>query len=110
MLYIESDGTVRLTRGDTARLTVLLKKKDTNEEYLMKTTDKLTLSIKKNVKEKTPLVQKTVIGANAIHIEPLDTNDLEFGKYKYDVELVTAEGDVYTVVEPTTFEVLEGVT
>lgn len=50
MLYVNSDGTIRLTRGDTA------------------------------------------------------------GKYLYDVELTTASGDVYTVIVPTTFEVLKEVT
>ena len=49
-------------------------------------------------------------GSNQFHIEPEDTKFLSFGKYLYDVELTTASGDVYTVIVPTTFEVLKEVT
>lgn len=110
MLRIEQDGTVKLTRGDTAKFKVLLKNDDTNEEYIVKTTDKLTLSIKKSTKDDAPLVQRAVIGSNVINIVPTDTKELPFGKYKYDVELETAESEIYTVIEASTFEITEEVT
>lgn len=110
MLDIKADGSIRLTRGDTAKLTVKLKYKDSNDSYVVRPTDKFTLTIKKSVKDVDPLVQKVVVGFNSITIDPEDTRDLAFGKYKYDVQLNTADGEVYTVIEPATFEVAEGVT
>ena len=110
MLYVETDGAIRLTRGDTARLTVPLTNETDNSTYEMQEGDTLTLTVKKAVTDETPSFQKVLSGTNAFHIEPKDTAQLPFGKYKYDVELVTASGDVYTVIEPTTFEIMQEVT
>ena len=49
-------------------------------------------------------------GGAAIHIRPEDTKELSFGKYLYDIQLTTADGDIYTVIPPTTFEILKEVT
>ena len=111
MLYIEADKTIRLTRGDTAYLTVALSTNQSSSHYTMDENDVLTFSIKRKPKTDIDcLVQKVVKGFNIFHIEPEDTKNLAFGKYKYDVQLTTASGDVYTVIEPTTFEVMEEVT
>lgn len=110
MLRIESDGTVKLTRGDTARLTVNVKNETNNKEYLVEAGDTLTLSVKKSVKDEDPAFQKVIKGENTFHIIPKDTQHLAFGKYKYDVQLTTSSGDVYTVIEPKTFEIMEEVT
>lgn len=110
MLYVNPDGTIKLTRGDTARLEVSIKNDLTNSDYEMTFEDVLRFTIKKTVNDSTPAVQKVVTGSNQFHIEPEDTKPLSFGKYLYDVELTTASGDVYTVIVPTTFEVLKEVT
>lgn len=110
MLYIKSDGTVRLTRGDTARLTVPITNETDDSTYEVQDGDTLTMTVKKSCNDETPSFQKVVTGANTFHIEPKDTADMSFGKYKYDVELVTAAGDVHTVIEPTDFEVMQEVT
>ena len=109
MLYIKPDGTIQLTRGDTAEFSVELKYDDGIEKYSVKPDDKLTLTIKKNTKEAEPLVQKVVEGTTAIEIEPIDTKHLAFGKYKYDVQLDTASGKTYTVIDTSVFEILEEV-
>lgn len=110
MLYINKDGTIRLTRGDTARLTVTINNDFDGEPYELTETDVLKLTIKRSVRDSTPAVQKVITGSNKFYIIPDDTKDLVFGKYLYDVELTTAGGDVYTVIEPTTFEILKEVT
>lgn len=111
MLYIESDKTIRLTRGDTAYLTVTLSNNQPSTSYVMDENDVLTFSVKRKPKTDVDcLVQKSIKGSNMFHIEPEDTKSLSFGKYKYDVQLTTASGDIYTVIEPTTFEVMEEVT
>lgn len=110
MLYIESNNVIRLTRGDTARITVPIENDLDNSSYVMDEQDTLTFTIKRRVKDEEHLVQKNAIGSNNFHIKPEDTDSLPFGKYVYDVQLTTSGGDVYTVIEPTTFEILSEVT
>lgn len=112
MLYIY-ENTVRLTRGDTAYLEVPIVAKlsdGTEQPYVMDAGDKLTLTIKKTVNDVTALVQKELTGTNTFHFEPEDTTELAFGRYKYDVQLRTEAGDIYTIIEPTTFEIMAEVT
>lgn len=110
MLYVGSDGKVQLTRGDSARLSVTIRNDLGDGNYEVTPTDTLRLTIRKTVNDATPAVQKTVTGTSKFYIKPEDTKDLSFGKYLYDVELTTASGDVYTVIVPTTFEILKEVT
>lgn len=114
MLYIEGT-TVKVTRGDTLYLTVPLNVyvdvyNNVTEPYEMKSGDTLTLSIKKAIKDEAYVLQKVETGSNTFHIEPGDTTELAFGKYKYDVQLDTSDGDRFTVIPPSTFELLEEVT
>ena len=107
MLYIEGN-TIRMTRGDTVYLTVPLT--STTEAYERGPGDPLTLSVKKSERDTEYLFQKVSTGNNTFHIEPADTAALAFGKYKYDVQLNTSDGDVYTVIPPSIFELLVEVT
>lgn len=110
MLYIEANNKIRLTRGDTARFRIPITNLVNNIEYTIGSSDILYFTVKKNSKDDTFLFQKTSIGSNLIHIRPEDTANLSFGKYKYDVEINTESGDVYTVVEPAIFEIMEEIT
>ena len=47
MLYVLEDGTIRLTRGDTARLTVDISNDLTQNSYEIQDGDMLTLTVKK---------------------------------------------------------------
>lgn len=107
MLYIEGTN-IRMTRGDTVYLTVPLK--TLTEAYEMGSKDTLTLSVKKTVRDTEYLFQKVSVGSNEFHIEPADTTDLAFGKYLYDVQINTSDGDVYTVIPTSAFELLTEVT
>lgn len=109
MLNVLEDGVIQLTRGDSAHLKVSVTK-DNGEAYEIQNGDLLTLSIKKTVKDDTALLTKTIIGTDTFHIKPNDTSSLNFGKYKYDVQLTTKDEDVYTVIPPSTFEILAEVT
>ena len=110
MLYVESDGTIKLTRGDTARLTVDIDNDVDGNEYIIQEEDTLTMTIKKNITDTVPALQKISKGVNVFHIQPSDTSQLDFGSYKYDIQLMTADGDVYTVIGPATFTLLKEVT
>lgn len=109
MLNVLENGDIQLTRGDTAHLSVNIVK-DKGEAYEIQNGDTLTLSVKKTVKDDEALMSKTIKGSDTFHIEPKDTSDLKFGKYLYDVQLTTDDGDVYTVIPPSTFEILTEVT
>ena len=110
MLKLNDDGSIELTRGDTARITVNITNDTNNSDYVLSNGDTLTLTIKKSTKDTDILVQKTINGSNLFHIEPKDTADLEFKKYKYDIQLSTESGDVFTVVGPYDFKITEEVT
>lgn len=110
MLYVNDNNSIRLTRGDTARILVPITNDLTGSTYELAEADKLVLTIKKKETDSQPLIQKVLTGSNSFHILPSDTKELSFGKYVYDVELTTEAGDVYTVIEPTTFELLKEVT
>ena len=110
MLRISENNEIALTRGDTAYLKVPIINSDTGEEYVMASGDTETLTVKRTIKDEHICFQKTVTGTNSFHIEPEDTKDCDFANYKYDVQLVLVNGDVYTVVEPACFKILEEVT
>lgn len=110
MLIVNNDGTVELTRGDTAELAVTIVNSDDDTLYEMSEGDSLTLSLKRSIKVADYALQKTVVGTNIIPIEPKDTAALEFTKYQYDVQLTTTEGKVFTIIAPTTFEITPEVT
>ncbi len=111
MLTVDKDNTIHLTRGDTARLFIdRATNAVTGKEYVFTEEDEVTLTVKKTVMDTSPAVQIRVPGGEAFHIKPENTKALAFGRYIYDVQLTTAEGDVYTVIPPATFEILKEVT
>lgn len=110
MLNVNSNGVIQLTRGDSAWFSITVNNAITGEEYTTDSLDTLTLTIKKRAKDEEALVEKTIDGTGIFYIEPSDTSDLKFGSYVYDVQLTTADGHVFTVITPTTFEILSEVT
>ncbi len=111
MITVDKDNTIHLTRGDTARLFLgRVVNEVTGEEYPVTEDDTVTFTVKKTVYDTTPSVQISVPGGAAIHIKPEDTKGLPFGKYLYDIQIDTADGDVYTVIPLTTFELLKEAT
>lgn len=109
MLIVNEDNSIELTRGDTARLAVSLAQED-GTEYEVQPGDILVLSLKKSVNDAVAAMQKTISGSNIFHIQPADTAGLAFGKYKYDVQLTTEAGEVYTVIAPAAFVIATEVT
>ena len=108
---VDEDNTIHLTRGDTARFSIgRIVNTVTNTNYTPTPEDTVTMTIKKTVLQADPFVQIIVPGGEVLHIKPEDTKAMAFGKYVYDVQLTTADGDVYTIIPPTTFELLKEVT
>jgi hypothetical protein len=111
MLYIEGND-IKLTRGDSAYLHIPIENRlpdGSTTPYELAEGDVLVMTMRLNYDSEI-CFQKTVKGVNTFHIVPDDTKDCKFGKYKYDVQLTTTDGDVYTVIEPACFQVLPEVT
>lgn len=111
MLTVDKDNTIHLTRGDTARFALgRVVNTVTKTNYTPTAEDTVTMTVKKTVLDAAPCVQLIVPGGEVLHIKPEDTKAMAFGKYVYDVQLATADGDVYTIIPPTTFDLLKEVT
>lgn len=108
MLEVKGNN-IKLTRGDTAFLTIPINDTVADEAYEIRETDILTLSVKKNVNAKEYLFQKVIQGGNVFKIEPSDTKNLRYGTYIYDVQLNIGD-DVFTIIKPSNFEVTTEVT
>ena len=95
---------IELVRGDTLILTLNLEKDE--EGYEAEEGDTITFTVRKNYKSLTNdeiLIQKTVdlFSDNKLHIEPEDTNELDYGSYKYDFQFDSATRLVDTVLQGT---------
>lgn len=111
MIQVASDNSIELTRGDSAYIRVpIFLNNGEGDEYLLDPMDRLIFSLKKTISDTEYTFQKKLTGDNVFHIEPVDTKDLEYGSYRYDVELITKAGDVFTVIAPTSFKLTSEVT
>ncbi len=94
-----------MIRGDSESITV--RRTDTPFEV----GDIVTFTVRKNVNADIAL-QKIVSefdeeGKAVIPIFPSDTHELEFGRYKYDIQLTFTDGTVVTLYEPQDFMLLK---
>ncbi|MBC8585554.1 hypothetical protein [Youxingia wuxianensis] len=103
MFQIIAGSAMELTRGDTGRFTVSVQNQD-GSPYSPASGDVMVFSVKKSVTDTEYLIHKTITGGQVI-IEPEDTQSLPFGNYVYDIQLTLENGDVNTIVPPSTFTV-----
>ena len=106
MLKVENN-TISLTRGDSAFLNVEITN-DEGETYELEQGDVCEFTVKKYTSSENVLIKKEVINGE-IRISPDDTRMLNYGPYVYDVQVTMANGDIATVIPPTTFNVMEEV-
>lgn len=101
------DNDIYMTRGDTLTVTVTCIK-DGNPYELIEG-DIIYLTVKDSVYTEDIIIQKKVTeftkGKAIIEIEPNDTNDLSYGKYKYDIQLTFSDGKVKTIITPSDFNI-----
>lgn len=111
MLSVSKYGEIQLTRGDTARLSVFptIGEGEEKQPYTVKEDDVLIFTVKKKYEDEAAVIEKKITGSTTFHIEPKDTKGLDFGKYKYDVQLTTADGDNYTFINKKDFIITEEV-
>ena len=106
---------ISLTRGDTLCLQVRALRKFTGEEYIPVEGDTIRFAMKHAdmvsgrtaYKDANPLIIKDIpISTMQLKLDPIDTSDLKFGKYKYDIELTFANGEVDTIIPDANFIIL----
>ena len=96
---------IHLTRGDTAYISVSLKDNNGND-YIPAEGDKLYFRLKKNICKDSQILEKEISAETSVlELIPEDTEQLEFGTYCYEIELVTAKGEHFTVIENASFTV-----
>lgn len=99
MLIVDSENNITLTRGDTAILTLTVTKNGADYDY----SDDLTqFTVKRNTITEEIIIQKTFTGSSII-IDPDDTKDLYYQDLVYDVQLITPNNEVFTVITPKQF-------
>lgn len=103
MLRIEDENEIYLTRGDTAYLTVAV------DGYQAFEGDTISFTVKKKITDAEPALKLTVPIDEAFVFQPSDTAELDYGKYYYDIQIDTAFGEVFTVVEKSPFRLTEEV-
>ncbi len=108
MLTIEK-GTIKIVQGDTGSFTIIL------DNYVFVSGDKVYFTVKKKATDIEPLIQKVMYpldGATQVVIDFLnsDTQTLIDGKYLYDIQLSLNNGVIDTIVLPSPFIVIGGVT
>lgn len=115
MAYSVQGTTIKLTRGDSLILqVVILRKKDKepSEIYTPEEGDTVRFALKRNIMnpektkyiDKKPLIEKDIpIKTLILRLESEDTKFLEFGNYVYDIELTTKDGIVDTFIADADF-------
>ena len=85
---------IKFTRGDTYSIT--FQRKDANGNVIPVKSEKMWLTVKKNYKTETILIEKTLAdgtiqydedGFYHVTFEPQDTRNLKYKKYVFDIEV-----------------------
>ena len=105
---IDNRNKIRLTKGDTATFTVLIETLD-HKKYSPQEGDKLKLTVKGD----SILLQEEAVvnnGAWTFILSHNKTKNIPEGVYTYDIQLTTASGNPYTVIQESVFEILGEIT
>lgn len=90
---------IYLTRGDSASFNLVIY--NGNSIYNLQEGDNVVFTIRQEPKKTpsipTPLLNK-VFNNNVVVLNPKDTNFLQYGQYKYDVQVTFSDGGVNTIV------------
>ena len=108
MSYKVEGTTISLTRGDSLRLNLTIKRKKTQEIYTPESGDSIRFALKKRFDDSLPvLISKPIPIADPLilALDPEDTKSLRFGDYVYDIELTKANGLVDTFIHDAIFKI-----
>ena len=101
----EDDLRIVMTRGDTAKISIGIKFKNSGEDYDPDPDDILRFSVKKYLSDRNPAIVKDIpVSTMILTIDPDDTKNLSFGYYHYDIQLIKSNGDTDTIIEDRILE------
>ena len=103
------DNKIYLSRGDSATISVDIVD-DEGEPYTPQSGESVVFTLKRTPSQCKQLIVKEFENVNSELVVTLtqdDTSVLAFGVYYYDVALVDDEGNVFTIIQPTEFELME---
>jgi hypothetical protein len=107
MFTINRKNEIKLTQGDTAFLDITITNYDPVEG------DILYFTVKKDITSMENTIQKKITEFDSnvakVVLNTLDTS-IDIDTYIYDIQLSLADGRVNTVILPTAFEIIPGVT
>lgn len=107
MFSIDTKKRIKIVRGDTGVFNIAM------STYEFVEGDKLFFTVKKNVGDSKSVLKKVISdfrGRKAKVFLSKEDTDIEAGNYVYDVQCSLVNGVVDTVIPPTKFEILGGVT
>ena len=107
MFEILRKNHMRVVHGDTAIFNINI------NDYEFVDGDIVYFTVKKDIKDKDYVLQKkvnTFICNNAIFELNKDDTNIEVGNYIYDIQASLHNGIVDTIILPSKFEVIGGVT
>lgn len=92
-----------LTKGDSASFNIKVLRADGTERGIYDD-DTLIITVRKTVDSEDISLTKTAVNG-VITISPDDTKSLSVGQYRYDIQLTTFAGNVYTIIPDSSFEI-----
>ena len=110
-MYTIKKTTITLTRGDTLKAQISITDPDGNP-YVMQEGDVVRFAAKKHYTdpdEEVQILKEIPSDTLILTLEPEDTKDLDFGEYVYDIQLITAAGEVDTFITKSTLIISEEV-
>lgn len=90
-----TDNDIYITRGNTATINISLT--EDGEPYTMKDGDKLILSVKRRYPFNDMVLEK-ITSIGSFEFAVIDTYELAFGVYDYDITFYGVDGSVDTVI------------
>lgn len=110
MSYEVKGTTINLTRGDTFASVIRIYHSNGKKVYTPVQGDTIRFAMKKDINDKIPLILKDIpIDSMMLVIDPEDTKPLAYGKYYYDIEITTADGNVCTFITKSVLNLTEEV-
>lgn len=103
----DDDNTIRITRGDSLTVNISLTDDD-GFPYVPVEGDVVNFTVKKSAKATETLIEKQIdINTLELDLVEADTENLAFGEYRYEIEVVVVGGDHYTVIKNAPFIITE---
>ena len=105
--YNTDTKSMSIIAKDTGSFTVAL------DNYILDDGDTVYFTVNDKLENDEPKIQKVITSFHehkAVIMLTSEDTDLPVGKYYYDVQINTADGRVDTVMGPSTFKILGGVT